>query len=139
MKRLGLALITILAVACSAGPTAPTAAVSGATTITDQDHKPNPGSETHTITVYFLANGFDLRRPVGMPVEIWSASVAPHTEIVNSRGSVTITVPWTDMWVAFTVPDWNGVCGYTHQVSIPGGSTPEWNHTERLKTGCVAP
>jgi hypothetical protein len=140
MKRLSLALVAAVAVACSAGPTAPSALVDGAATIADQNHKPNPDSPTHTITLYFLANGFDLRRPVGLPVTVWSDTVAAATLYVGPRGSVTFTIPNTDLWIGYSVPDWNGVCGVTYdRLAIPGGNTPEWNHTERLKTGCVAP
>lgn len=137
MKSLGLALMAALAIGCSASPTSPTMDAGSAAVLTEQDHKPNPTVQTHTITMYFMANGLAVgRRPVGMPVEVWSARVAVQTLVVNNRGSVTFTLPAADTWFTFSVPNWNGVCAETETINLPGGSLPEWNHTHNLKTGC---
>lgn len=137
MKALGLALIAALAIGCSATPTSPSLESGTAAVLTEQDHKPNPSVTTHTITLYFLVNGLPVgRRPVGMPVDVWSASVAKQTLIVNSRGSVTFVLPAQDTAFTFEVHNWNGVCGEIETINLPGGSLPEWNHTHNLKTGC---
>ena len=91
MKALGLALIAALAIGCSATPTSPSLDSGNAAVLTEQDHKPNPASTTHTITLYFLVNGLHAgRRPVELnrpwkplpnsvppqilqrPIEFWS-------------------------------------------------------------------
>lgn len=137
MKALGLALIAALAIGCSATPTSPSLDSGNAAVLTEQDHKPNPASTTHTITLYFLVNGLHAgRRPVGMPVDVWSASMVKQTLTVSPRGSVTFVLPAQDSWFTFQVPNWNGVCGETETINLPGGSLPEWNHTHNLKTGC---
>ena len=137
MKALGLALIAALAIGCSASPTSPSLDTGSAAVLTEQDHKPNPGSTTHTITLFFLVNSQAIgRRPVGMPVDVWSDSMTKQTLIVNSRGSVTFVLPALDTSFTFQVFNWNGVCGETETINLPGGSLPEWNHTHNLKTGC---
>jgi len=137
MKAIGLALIAALAIGCSATPTSPSLDSGNAVVLTEQDHKPNPSVTTHTITLFFLANGLEVgRRPVGMPVYVSSASGAQPTQYVSSRGSVTFVLPALDTWFTFTVPNWNGVCGETETINLPGGSRPSWNHTHNLKTGC---
>ncbi len=137
MKAIGLALIAALAIGCSATPTSPSLDTGTAAVLTEQDHKPNPASTTHTITLYFLVNGLQVgRRPVGMPVVVWSASTAEQTLIVSARGSVTFVLPAQDTSFTFEVANWNSVCGETETINLPGGSLPEWNHTHNLKTGC---
>lgn len=137
MRTLGLALIAALAMGCSAAPTSPSLAPDTAAVLAEQDLKPNPGSTTHTITLFFLANGLEVgRRPVGMPVDVWSATLARQTLIVSSNGSVTFVLQPGDRWFTFEVPTWNGICGETETIHIPGGTLPEWNHMRNLKTGC---
>lgn len=137
MKGLGLALIAALAIGCSSTPTSPTMDSGSAAVLLEQDHKPNPPSTTHAITLYFMANGLETgRRPVGLPVDVWSASVPKQTLVVNQRGSVSFVLPAQDLWFTFAVPNWNGICAETETISLPGGSAPTWNHTHNLKTGC---
>lgn len=137
MKALGLALIAALAIGCSATPTSPSLDSGSAAVLTEQDHKRNPASTTHTISLFFLANGLPVgRRPVGMPVDVWSHSMVKQTLTVNSRGSVTFVLPAEDTWFTFEVHNWHGVCGEIETIHLPGGSLPEWNHMHNLKTGC---
>ena len=137
MRALGLALIAALAIGCSSTPTSPSLDSGSAAVLTEQDHKPNPGSTTHTISLFFLVNGLQVgRRPVGMPVDVWSATMPKQTLTVSSRGSVTFVLPAQDTSFTFEVFNWNGVCGEVETINLPGGSLPEWNHTHNLKTGC---
>jgi hypothetical protein len=137
MKALGLALMAALVIGCSATPTSPSLDSGSASVLIEQDHKPNPTNTTHTISLFFMVNGLAVgRRPVGMPVDVWSASMVRQTLIVSPRGSVTFVVPARDTWFMFEVHTWNGVCGEVETINLPGGSLPEWNHTHNLKTGC---
>ena len=99
MKALGLVLIAALAIGCSSTPTSPSISAGTALVAADQDQKPNPGSDTHTIELYFLAHGADSRRPIGMPVSVRSASVDWQDLIVGGSGFVTIVIPAADTWI----------------------------------------
>lgn len=137
MRATGLALLALILIGCGSTPTAPTTLAGDTAVLTMQDHKPNPPAMTHTITVYFTSRGLDSGlRPVGLPVDVWSASLARHTLVVDPRGSITFVLPAADTWFTFAVPTWNGVCAETETISLPGGASPEWRHTHNLRTGC---
>jgi hypothetical protein len=132
MRRLGIVVVVVGAVACGTTPTTPSAVVSMGTAVlaTQADRPDDHTPGTKAVTIYFNARELPLYghyHLTGLPVHLTGyPSNWTYLEYTGKQGTVKADFPKTDTSVHVQTELWNGWCPEQQDVPIPYVPRENW-------------